>query len=305
MTRVVLSVCGILLALSASVASQQSAEDKRERHRPLTRAERLARVANQTASEEASPTLTANPPSPGPASPGPASPAASAAPAPNRNINPNPTPAVSPATAQSNTPEPPPTDQPPTPPQVTYRNGLLSIQAVNSTLGSVLTAIRNKAGIQFEGLEGGASERVAVVMGPAPAGEVLAAILSGSQFDFVAMERPDSPGIVQRVVLNRKGGSAPTSVAGGNVPTRTSSQGDDEGDPPEEQASGDPDVPQESPARPVMQVQQQPPQPDPQQPQPRTQEQLFQELQRINQQRLQQQQQQQQQQPDSNHRTPP
>src|SRR5262252_3977724 len=222
MTRVVLSVCGILLALSASVASQQSAEDKRERHRPLTRAERLARVANQTASEEASPTLTANPPSPGPASPGPASPAASAAPAPNRNINPNPTPAVSPATAQSNTPEPPPTDQPPTPPQVTYRNGLLSIQAVNSTLGSVLTAIRNKAGIQFEGLEGGASERVAVGMGPAPAGEVLAAILSGSQFDFVALDRADSPGILQRVVLTRRGGSSAVATAAGSVPAHVS-----------------------------------------------------------------------------------
>src|SRR5258708_5446971 len=40
---------------------------------------------------------------------------------------------------------------PSTPPVVTYRDGLLTVQALNSTLGSVLTAIRNKTGIEFEG----------------------------------------------------------------------------------------------------------------------------------------------------------
>ena len=41
---------------------------------------------------------------------------------------------------------------PPVPPQVTFRNGLLTVQnAVNSTLSSLLTAILNKTGIEFEG----------------------------------------------------------------------------------------------------------------------------------------------------------
>src|SRR5215813_8200399 len=38
---------------------------------------------------------------------------------------------------------------PVTPPVVTYRDGLLTVQATNSTLSSVLNAIRNKSGIEF------------------------------------------------------------------------------------------------------------------------------------------------------------
>src|SRR4051812_18976281 len=43
---------------------------------------------------------------------------------------------------------------PPVAPVVTYRDGLLSVQALNSNLSSVVTAIRNKTGIEFEGAEG-------------------------------------------------------------------------------------------------------------------------------------------------------
>src|SRR5262249_47247786 len=66
-------------------------------------------------------------------------------------------------------PDNPPTT-PPQPPTVTYRDGLLTVQAMNSTLSSVLSAIRNKAGIEFEGWEN-VSDRVALSLGPAPAGE--------------------------------------------------------------------------------------------------------------------------------------
>src|SRR5262245_63325635 len=58
------------------------------------------------------------------------------------------------------------------------------------------------------------------LLGPAPAGEVLAAILSGSQFDFVAVERPDSPGIVQRVMLTRRGGTSAVATAAGRSEER-------------------------------------------------------------------------------------
>jgi hypothetical protein len=80
---------------------------------------------------------------------------------------------------------------------------LLTVQAVNSNLSSVVTAIRNKAGIEFEGAEN-VSERVALSLGPAPEGEVLAAIFAGSKYDFVAIGRPDSPAIVQKVILTVK-----------------------------------------------------------------------------------------------------
>src|SRR5262245_26501887 len=169
-------------------------------------------------------------------------------------------PATAPPPASGPTPVPPSPGEsqaqlnlpPPTPPQVTYRDGQLTVQALNSTLGSVLTAIRNKTGIQFEGLDA-ASERVVVAMGPAPEGEVLAAILSGSHFDYVAIDRADSPGIVQRVILTpRAGGSAST------VASAPASSGEEE-----EVADDDPDnlrAPQDTPARPpLMQAQPIPP----------------------------------------------
>jgi hypothetical protein len=92
---------------------------------------------------------------------------------------------------------------PPVAPVVTYRDGLLSVQALNSNLSSVVTAIRNKTGIEFEGAEG-ISERVAIALGPAPEGDVLAAIFSGSKYDFLAIGRADSPTIVQKVILTVK-----------------------------------------------------------------------------------------------------
>jgi hypothetical protein len=173
---------------------------------------------------------------------------------------------------------------------VTYENGLLTVQAMNSTLGGLLAAIRNKTGIQFEGLEGGAQERVAIAMGPAPESEVLAAILGGSSFDYVVVGRPDSPEIVQRVLLMPRGGPASTT-AGAPPPRPANAQGEgDDEDTPDEQAAGEP---QDTPVRPpVTQVQ---PQQQPQQ-QPKTPEQLMQQLIQMQQQRQQQQQQQQPQQ---------
>jgi hypothetical protein len=186
---------------------------------------------------------------------------------------------------------------------------MLTVNAPNSTLGSVLAAIRNKTGIQFEGLEGGATERVVLSLGPAPEGEVLATILGGSGYNYVAIDRTDSPGIVQRVLLTPHGGAASTAV--GQAPSSPATVLDeDEGDDP------DPDVarsPQDTPARPpLLQAQPQPLQniPQPQvNPQPQVSpqtgqsapntEQLLEELKRMQEQRLQ------QNPPDVPHKQPP
>jgi hypothetical protein len=152
---------------------------------------------------------------------------------------------------------------------------------MNSTLAGLLNAIRNKTGIQFEGLEAGAPERVAVSIGPAPAAEVLVAILAGSKFDYVVLNRSDSPGTVQRVVLTPRGSAI---VAGAPPPLSVKNQGDDDED---EQASTEAE-PQDTPARPPL-SQVQPPQPQPNQSTP-TPEQLLERLKQA-QQQLQQQQQ--------------
>jgi hypothetical protein len=180
--------------------------------------------------------------------------------------------------------QPPEDLPPPTPAQVTYRNNLLTVQATNSTLAGLLIAIRNKTGIQFEGLEAGATERVAISMGPAPEGEVLSAILGGSKFDYVVLERQDSPGTVQRVLLSPRAGGSPAPAGAAPPPAAVNGEDDEEADEAEN--------PQDTPVRPPLtQVQPQQPQ---QPPQAKTPEQLLEDLKRM------QQQQQQTQQPQQN-----
>jgi hypothetical protein len=186
-------------------------------------------------------------------------------------------PAPAPATAQST----PPTVQPnlvgpPVAPVVTYRDGLLSVQALNSNLSSVVTAIRNKTGIEFEGAEG-ISERVAIALGPAPEGDVLAAIFAGSKYDFLAIGRPDSPSIVQKVILTVKNKpGAPGEIQAQQQPP-AANQGEEEEVPEEQPNPGDP---QDTAAQPP--VPQPPPQAEtPPNQQPKTPEQLLQELQEM------------------------
>src|SRR5580765_2369799 len=173
------------------------------------------------------------------------------------------------AAPQPTSPRPEGASGPAVPPVVTYRDGLLTVQAVNSNLSSVVTAIRNKAGIEFEGAEN-VSERVALSLGPAPEGEVLAAIFAGSKYDFVAIGRPDSPAVVQKVILTVKNKSGAPEAQPQQRPAN--GQEGDEEDTPDEQVNinnngGDP---QDTAAQP-------PPAPQQQQP-PKTTEQLTQEL---------------------------
>lgn len=158
-------------------------------------------------------------------------------------------------------------------PVVTYRDGLLTVQATNSNLSSVVTAIRNKAGIEFEGAEN-VSERVALSLGPAPEGEVLAAIFAGSKYDFVAIGRPDSPAIVQKVILTVKNKSGIPEAQPQQRPAN--GEGDEEDTPDEQVNINNGGDPQDTAVQPPPVPQQQPQQPP--QNQPKTPEQLMQEM---------------------------
>ncbi len=165
---------------------------------------------------------------------------------------------------------------PAVPPVVTYRDGFLTVQAINSNLSAVISAIRSKAGIEFEGTEG-VYERVAISLGPAPEGEVLSAIFSGSRYDFMAIGRADSPTIVQRVILtprDKTGNPAETRAQQG-LSVRQPGE-EEEATTEEQQNSGDP---QDTAVQPVL-VPEQPPQAQNQQ-QPKSPEQLLQELQQM------------------------
>ena len=181
---------------------------------------------------------------------------------------------------------------PPVPPQVTFRNGMLTVQAINSTMSSLLQAIRGKTGIQFEGGEN-SPDRVAISVGPAPEGEVLSSIFTGSNFDYVVVDRQDSPGIVQRVILTPRARGGAGAVVANGQPSAPQQQGEtqaaDDQTNADDQANADTDQPQDVPEEPP-QVQ---PTPEPetqQQSNPKTPEQLLQELKELQQQQQQQQQ---------------
>lgn len=194
---------------------------------------------------------------------------------------PTPTPAPTPVSLQPMRPS----DMPPVPPQVSFRNGMLTVQAINSTMSSLLQAIRSKTGIQFEGGEN-SPDRVAISAGPAPEGEVLSTIFTGSNFDYVVIGRQDSPGIVQKVILTPHRGGPGAVLANGQPPApqpQGEPQAADDQTNPDDQANADTDQPQDTPEEPP-QVQ---PTPEPEaQPQgnPKTPEQLLQELKEMQQQ---------------------
>lgn len=120
----------------------------------------------------------------------------------------------------------------PVQPRVSFRDGLLTVEAPNCTLGSILHVIHNKTGIQFDGLPvPGTSDRVAVRTGPGPVDEVIAELLRGSRIDYLIVGREDSPGTVQRVILNPHPGPPGVPLPPVTNTPAVASQATDESDP--------------------------------------------------------------------------
>jgi hypothetical protein len=88
-------------------------------------------------------------------------------------------------------------------PQVTFRDGLLSIRAENATLDDVLHAVQGATGASVD-LSGSASERVNVHLGPAESRDVLTSLLDGSQYDYVLLASPKQKNFIERIVLIRR-----------------------------------------------------------------------------------------------------
>jgi hypothetical protein len=97
----------------------------------------------------------------------------------------------------------------PVPPQVSYKNGQLTIVAPNSTLADVLRAVRKQTSADIEVPP--ATERVVTHLGPGPAREVVAELLNGSRFNYVLLGSPQDANTLTRVVLVAKSG--PENVA--------------------------------------------------------------------------------------------
>jgi len=118
-----------------------------------------------------------------------------------------------PDAANLSSPAPPsltPEQMPSGPVVITYGNGELTIQALNSELGDVLRTVSRETGALIE-VPGEAKERVFGEFGPGPIANVLASLLNGSHFNYVMMGRADNPRALARVILTSK----PADIAPG------------------------------------------------------------------------------------------
>jgi len=100
---------------------------------------------------------------------------------------------------------PPPEEMPATPPKVVMSNGQLSINADNSTLGDVLSAVKNLTGATVEAPNAANNERVAVSLGPGNPQQVLQELFAGSKFDYIILGSPTSASAIERIILTNRG----------------------------------------------------------------------------------------------------
>jgi hypothetical protein len=68
---------------------------------------------------------------------------------------------------------------------VSFVNGLLSIHAEKATLAQVLFEVQRQTRADIAIPAGAEQEQVAADLGPAPARDVLAALLNGSHYNFI------------------------------------------------------------------------------------------------------------------------
>jgi hypothetical protein len=197
---------------------------------------------------------------------------------------------------------PPVVVTPPTPeqmapmaPQVTYQNGQLSILAQNSTLGSILSAVRARTGAHIDVPPDAANDRVAAQLGPGNPRDILASLLEGSRFDYIVLGSPTNPDALSQVILTPHAGSGGATATasmpqpGGNVqPGMPPRPAGDEEEGAEVQTQPEPqEQPQPVVAQPAMPNPGAAPQAPGQQQNPnqvKTPEQLLLELQRMQQQ---------------------
>ena len=97
-------------------------------------------------------------------------------------------------------------------PNVTYIDGKLLVIAKNSTLSDVLKTIATRTGAAIE-IPDAANERVVTQLGPAPARDVIAALLNGSHYNYVMVGNEADSAQVARVIVTAKAEKSDTGTA--------------------------------------------------------------------------------------------
>jgi pyruvate dehydrogenase E2 component (dihydrolipoamide acetyltransferase) len=106
-----------------------------------------------------------------------------------------------------------PEQAPPVAPQVTYEAGQLTIIAENSKLSDVMSALRACTGADVDLPAGSSGERIWARLGPGPARQILATLLSGTKLDYVIQASETDPDGIRNVWLTRRTESSAVAVA--------------------------------------------------------------------------------------------
>jgi hypothetical protein len=110
---------------------------------------------------------------------------------------------VSPAVSNTSAPPLPAAVAPPSMPlvTVTYENGLLRVRAEKATLAQLLFEVQRQTQAEIAIPAGAEQEQVVADLGPAPARDVLAALLNGSHYNFIFVGNELT---LERVILTRR-----------------------------------------------------------------------------------------------------
>jgi hypothetical protein len=202
-------------------------------------------------------------------------------------VEPTPEPAPVPAL-----PPPPltPEQGPSYPPEVSFKGGQLTIVARNSTMGDVLTAVKQRTGAAVD-MPAVSSERVVGRFGPGAPRDVMAQLLNGSHYDYVLLGSPADPGALKKVVLmarvngpdpapQQQQGTQPVMQGNPNLQAVPDIANEDQQEDNSAEAPEAPEVQEQEEPQPDQQQQQ----PGPNGPVVKTPEQLLRELQQQQQQ---------------------
>ena len=140
-------------------------------------------------------------------------------------------------------PAPPPTlaQSAPTPPQVTYNSGQLTIIAQNATLSQVLRSVQSLTGTTLEMPASASNERVVGQLGPGQPRDVLNSLLNGSKFNYIILGVTGDPGAVQKVILTTPKPASTVNTAQ-NTPVQQPEEPDENYGEPEPEPGPQPPV---------------------------------------------------------------
>jgi hypothetical protein len=104
-------------------------------------------------------------------------------------------------------------------PGISYTDGQLTINVLNTTLSEVLGKVAKLTGVVIDlPADAGAEKLQIVELGPGSARQILASLLSESNFDYLIQSADNDPEKIQSVLLMPRGkkDSTPGGIPGGN-----------------------------------------------------------------------------------------